>query len=188
MMLKRVLVMAGLASVLTVGMNSMSAQNGPVGGGPGPVPGGGTNGPVGPGGRFDPAQFHQRMTENLREQLGIKDDAEWKAIEPKARAVFEARMAAGGGPGAMRGMGRPPRDNPAAGQHHRGPGAPSVAAEALQKAIDAKAPAAELKTKLEAYRAEGKEKEAAVVKAQEDLRKLLTPQQEAVAVLNGLLK
>lgn len=182
MMLKRLLAVAGLATVLTIGQNCVVAQPGP--GGPGGGPGGGRFG--------DPAQMRQMMTDRLREQLDIKDDAEWKAIEPKVAAVFEARMAVGFGGGRGMGM-RPPRNNGgdnAQTQRPRGGfgGQPSPAAEALQKAIDAKAPAAELKAKLEAYRAEVKEKEAALTKAQDDLKKLLTPQQEAVAVLDGLLK
>ena len=167
---KNVLAMAGLATVLTVGMSSAFAQGGPGG----------------PRGNFDPAQFQQRMLDNTRQALDIKDDAEWKAIEPKVTAVMEARR---GVPNAGMGMmmRRPPQDGADQPQRPRGFGAPNPALEALQKAIDAKAPAAELKSKLEAYRAEVKAKQAALEKAQDDLKKVLSTQQEAVAVANGLL-
>jgi hypothetical protein len=67
-------------------------------------------------------------------------------------------------------------------------GEPSAAVTALQKAIDDKAPVADLKAKLAAVRAETKDKEARLEAAQEELRSYLTPRQEAIAVSNGLLK
>jgi hypothetical protein len=63
-----------------------------------------------------------------------------------------------------------------------------LASTALRDAIEAKAPAAELKTKLAAVRAETKAKEAKLDAAQEELRGVLTARQEAIAVANGLLK
>jgi hypothetical protein len=57
----------------------------------------------------------------------------------------------------------------------------------LQKAIDAKAPKAEVKAALEKYVAARKAKQAELEKAQEELRKVLTSRQEAIATLNGLL-
>jgi hypothetical protein len=189
MKLNKVLLMAGLVATLALGTGSVFAQ-GQEGG-----PGGGPGGQGGPGGmRFDPAQFRQRMLDNYREQLGVKDDSEWKVLESQITKVMEARMEVGFGGGGM-GMMRPRRNNDSASassnnnnQNRRGPFAPSAAAEALQKAIDAKAPSAEIKTKLDAYRADVKAKEDKLTKAQDDLKKLLTPEQEAVAVLGGLLK
>ena len=67
-------------------------------------------------------------------------------------------------------------------------GNPGPEAEALQKAIEAKAPADELKSKLAKLREARKVKEANLEKAQEDLRKVLSVRQEAAAVLAGLLK
>ncbi len=72
------------------------------------------------------------------------------------------------------------------GQRRFGP-PPSPEAEALQKAIDAKAPKAELKAAVEKYQAARKVKLAELEKAQDDLRKVLTARQEAIATLNGLL-
>ena len=64
---------------------------------------------------------------------------------------------------------------------------PSPEAEDLQKALDAKASPDELKAKLAKFREARKVKEAALTKAQEDLRKVLTVRQEATAVSMGLL-
>lgn len=66
-------------------------------------------------------------------------------------------------------------------------GTPSPEAEALQKALDAKASSAELKTALARYADSRKTKQAALEQAQAELRKVLTVRQEAIASLNGLL-
>ena len=67
-------------------------------------------------------------------------------------------------------------------------GQPGPELEALEKAIDDKAPADEVKAKLAKFRAARKAKEAALEKAQDELRQALSPRQEAGAVLAGLLK
>jgi Spy/CpxP family protein refolding chaperone len=64
---------------------------------------------------------------------------------------------------------------------------PSQEEEALQKAIDSKASKAEMKAALDKYVASRKTKQADMEKAQAALRELLTPRQEAIATLNGLL-
>ncbi|MCO5052223.1 MAG: hypothetical protein M9920_07965 [Verrucomicrobiae bacterium] len=131
-------------------------------------------------GNFDPAEMRQRMLQRTREELEVKDDSEWKAIEPLVTKVGEARMAIGfgrfggrGGPGGPGGPGGFGQANPSA--------------DALQKVIDAKASNNETKAALAKYVADRKAKQAALDKAQEELRKVLTPRQEAIATLNGLL-
>lgn len=138
--------------------------------------------------RFDPAQMQQRMMERYKEQLEITDEQEWKAIQPLIQKVQEARVASMGrgmfGFGGRRGGPGGPEGEQ--GQRRFGP-PPSPEAEALQKAIDAKAPKAELKAAVEKYQAARKVKLAELEKAQDDLRKVLTARQEAIATLNGLL-
>ena len=58
----------------------------------------------------------------------------------------------------------------------------------VQKAVEDKAPADEIKEKVAKLREARKAKEIALEKAQEDLRKALSPRQEAGAILAGLLK
>jgi hypothetical protein len=65
---------------------------------------------------------------------------------------------------------------------------PSPEAEALQKAIDDNSPAAQVKAALAKYEASQKAKQAKLVQAQENLRKVLTVKQEAQATLLGLLQ
>ncbi|MEO8427777.1 MAG: hypothetical protein ABI651_11770, partial [Verrucomicrobiota bacterium] len=132
-----------------------------------------------------------------KEQLEVKDDAEWKLISERIEKVTTARREVGfpgggfgrggrGGPGGPGGGGG--GDQAAAGRRGGFGGEPSPEAEALRKAIEAKAPTEELKAKLAKFREARKVKEANLETAQEDLRKVLTPRQEAVAVLAGLLK
>jgi hypothetical protein len=148
----------------------------------------------------DPEEFRQRMAERLREQFGVTDDAEWKIIEGKIQNVTEARRMAGGGMGfggmggfAGRRGGGEPADRGGQGAR-RGPGGPgfggppSAEVEELRKAIEAKAPADEIKAKLAKVREARKANEAKLEAAQEELRKVLSVRQEAVAVMSGLLK
>lgn len=145
-------------------------------------------------GNFDPAEFQQRMMERVKDQLEVKDDTEWKAIEPLVTKVMEARreqMAFGAG-GMMRGMGFGRRGGDQGGSSTDRPrspfgGEPSPEAEALQKAIDTKAANADIKAALAKFREAKKAKEAALTKAQDELRKVLSVRQEAIAVNNGWL-
>lgn len=188
--------MAGAAVVLTPAVGTALAQdNAPAApqaggqGGPG-GPGGPGGGQGGRRGNFDPAQFRQRMMERYREQLGVKDDAEWGVIEGRINKIDEARrstMRGFGGFGGGRGPGGP--GGPGGGQGNRGGGPQANPdAEALQSALDSGASAEEIKIKLAAYREATKKKEAELAKAQDDLRQLLSVKQEAAAVLLGLLK
>jgi hypothetical protein len=160
--------------------NNPGGQGGPGGrGGPGMGPGGGGPGPM----NFDPAQMQQMMLDRYKQMLEVTDDAEWTAIKPLVQKVMEARMAgfAGMGRGMMGGRGGP------------GGGPPGMfgqampEAEALQKAIDAKASKAEIKAALAKLVAARQAKQNELLQAQDNLRKVLTTRQEATATLNGLL-
>jgi hypothetical protein len=182
------IVMAGMAAMMSLGTSQVLAQPNS----------GGQRGPGAPGsggrsGRgFDPAQMQQRIMERYKEMLEVTNDDEWKAIEPRVQKVMDLRRDSFSG--MARGFfGRGPRggDRSASGdqgQQRRGMfGAPNPEADALQKAIDSKASKAEMKAALEKYVASRKAKQAEMEKAQVALRELLTPRQEAIATLNGLL-
>ena len=163
-----------------------------------------------PQGNFDLAQMRERMQERLRTQFEVTDDSEWKLISERIAKVMEARRnVGGGGPGGFgggpggaggpppQGMNRNSSGPRQSGSDQRppegsmGPGfnrESNPELDALRKAIDAKASKEEIKTKLEQLRAARKAKEAELEKAQADLRQLLTARQEAIAVVNGLLK
>jgi hypothetical protein len=151
-------------------------------------------------GNFDPAEFQKRMLERMRESFDVKDDGEWKLISERIQKVTDARREVGGGFGGFTGGrgpggpgGAPGGDNANAGDGNRRPGGfggreSNPDQEALQKAIQDKAPTEEIKAKLAKLRESRKEKEAKLEKAQEDLKQVLSVRQEAVAVMFGLLK
>ena len=146
-------------------------------------------------GNFDPAQFRQRQIDNYRERLDVKSDEAWNKLEPLIGKVMDAQrdarmgMGFGFGRGGRGGGGDGGGDQANANTNrNRGGGRPNPEADALQKAIDDKASAEELKSQLAKFREARKEKETALTKAQEELRKALSPRQEAGAVLAGLLK
>jgi len=185
------LALAGMTAMISLGASQVVAQ-------PNDAPPGGPGGPGGQGGRpgqgnFDPAQFQQRMMERTKAMLEVTNDDEWKAIEPRVQKIRDLQREAFGGMGrGMFGRGPRPGDNAQANsqnQQRRGGmfGTPNPEAEALQKAIDSKASKAEIKAALEKYVASRKAKQAEMEKAQSALRELLTPRQEAIATLNGLL-
>ena len=174
----KVLALAGFVAVMGLGAGNALAQG---------------------RGNFDPAQFRQMRIDRMRDQLDVKDDAEWKVLETSIGKVIDAQMEAatsrfgGMGRGGNRGgSSTNSASSDTSGQNNRrqrgGFGTPSPEAEALQKAIDDKAPADVIKAKLAALRDANKVKEDKLEAAQADLRKLLTTKQEAVAVLGGLLK
>ena len=170
---------AGVALALVATASQLPAQNTPPAAPGAAAPGGRTRG------NFDPAEFRTRMLDRAREQFEVKDDAEWKLISERLEKVYTAGRDARSG--SSFGGGRTPRpgDNNTPSPFR---GEPNPDAEALQKAIETKAPAAEIKTKLAKYRDSRKEREAKLDKAQDDLRQLLSARQEAQAVLMGLLK
>jgi hypothetical protein len=150
-------------------------------------------------GNFDPAQMRQDALDRMKERLEVKDDAEWKLIEAALGKVMDSQREVMAG--RMRGMfggGRRNRGNNgdtastdnANNNRPRGGafGTPPAEFEDLQKAIDDKAPADEIKAKLAKLRDYNTAKEAALVKAQEELKALLTSRQEAICVLAGMLK
>lgn len=175
--LKSLLLLAGVAAALNTG--SVMAQDRP-----------------------DPEQFRQRMMDGMRERLEVKSDDEWKIISERLEKVMTARRDAGGfgGGGMMFGRGGPGggrRDGGngggGAGERRGGRGGgffgeqPQEAKD-LQAALEAKAPAEEVKAKLEKYRAYKKAKEEELKKAQGSLKEVLNARQEATAVMMGMLQ
>lgn len=195
MKLNRILTLCAMTLALAVGAGSALAQDnggGPGGGGPG---GGGPGGGGFGGGRnFDPAQMQQRMIEGIRDTLNFTNDTEWTAVQPLVQKVVEARMSAGNGGNAMRAMfGRNRNRNGGQGgqgQQNRnrfGP-QPGPEEEALQKALDDDAPAGQIKDLLAKYKTAQAAKQAKLESAQDALKSVLTPKQEAQAYLLGLVR
>ncbi|MGD1088924.1 MAG: hypothetical protein ABR955_09410 [Verrucomicrobiota bacterium] len=184
MKMKQLMAICGMAGILFLGVGNAVAQN---------DNGGGNGGGFGGGrGNFDPAQFQQRMMDNIRDQLGYTNDTDWNAVQPLVQKVMDARRDVGFGGGMGRMFGRGNRggnnDNANGNGGRRGFfGTPSPEAEALQQAIDNNAPTAQIGDALAKYRASQKAKQAKLEQAQENLRSVLTVKQEAQATLMGLL-
>ncbi|HEY1490728.1 MAG TPA: hypothetical protein VGF90_06785 [Verrucomicrobiae bacterium] len=184
MKINQLFVVCGMAAMLFLGAGNAFAQNDNGGNG-----GGNGGGGFGGRGNFDPAQFQQRMMDNIKDQLGFTNDTDWSAVQPLVQKVMDARRDVGfGGMGRMFGRGN--RGGDQGGGNRRGMfgGTPSPEAEALQKAIDDNAPSAQIKDLLAKYQASQKDKQAKLAAAQENLRAVLTTRQEAQATLLGLVQ
>ncbi len=183
--MNRILALAGVSALLALGTgagNAQENQNRPERGDRG------DRGDRGGRGNFDPEQMRVRMMERYREAFEVKDDAEWKLVEGRITKVSDARREMGGGMGRMFGGPGGPGGRDGGGRRGGFFGEPSPEAEALQKALEAKASADEIKTKLAKYRESQKAKQATLEKAQAELRQVLSVKQEAQAVLMGLLQ
>jgi len=161
-------------------------------------PQGGFGGGAGGGGidfrNMDPQQMmnmiQQRINDSFREQMGVTNDADWSLIEEKISAVTKARLAtvadAMMGMGGMRGGGGFGGGGGGGGLQNLF-GQPSPEAQALQQAVESDAPGTQIHALLVKFQTVRKEKQAALAKAQDDLRSVLTTRQEGIAVLGGLL-
>jgi len=191
MNLKQTLAIAGVAALLCGVTGGVMAQDngGGGGGGGGPRRGGGGFG-GGFGGNMDPAEMQQRIMDSIRDQMSVTNDEEWNIIQARLQKVMDARREVGG-PNFGRLFRRRNNDggDNGGGGGRRGGffGQPSPELESLQNAIDNNAPTEQVKAAMEKYRAAHKAKEAALEKAQDDLKSVLTVKQEAVAVSLGLV-
>jgi hypothetical protein len=145
---------------------------------------------------MDPAAQRQAQLDVYKTAFGVTDDGEWAVLEGAIGKVIDARTSIrsyvippprGGRGGAAAAGGANANGAPPGGGRGGFGAPPSDEATALQAAIDNKAPADEIKAKLAALRAAYAAAQAKLTAAQEDLKKLLTSRQEAVAVLDGLL-
>jgi len=136
-------------------------------------------------------EFRQRSTQRLKEQLSVKDDAEWKVIEPRISAVQEAQRSLSGGGFGGRGM----RGNRGGGEGRQGGQQQEEPQTEVGKKMAAlrtvlqneKAEASEIKKALAELRESKKKAEQDLAKARTALREVLTQRQEAVLVVMGTL-
>ena len=104
MKLNRIITLCAIAGALALSVGDIFAQdngggNGGNGGGQGGQGGGQRRNRQGGGpggGNFDPAQFQQRMMDNIREQLNFTNDTDWSAVQPLVQKVMDARRDVGG--------------------------------------------------------------------------------------------
>ena len=191
MKLNRILTLCAVTATLALGTGSLLAQdNGNANdNGGGRRNGGG--GPGGPGGRnFDPAQFQQRMMDNIRDQLNFTNDTDWSAVQPLVQKVLDARRDVSG-PGMRAlfgGRNRGGQGGQGGGRGGMFGGQPSPEQEALQKALDDDAPTAQVKDLYAKYKAARAAKQAKLEAAQDALKSVLTSKQEAQAYMLELVR
>ena len=163
---------------------------------------------------FDPSAMRDRMLDFLRQRLEITDDAEWDIIKERIAKVTELRQSSGDNPaGSMRalaaigggggapgagerdganangGNGGGPGGGPGGNFRQRGGREGAVPPEtvALVQALRSQSSEAEIISRLAKLRAARQLEAVVLAQAQEDLRIVLTPRQEAIAVIAGLL-
>lgn len=160
------------------------------------------NGAGGGRGNFNPAAMRAQMLDRLKTQMGATDD-EFAAIQPKLEKVMTLQRDANGGGGrggfgaggaaggrrnrggAAADAGATPAATPAAGTELS---AVQKASADLRAALDDKASTpADIKTKLDAFRAAKAQAKTDLAAAQKDLASVLTQRQEALLVMNGML-
>jgi hypothetical protein len=189
MKLNRIITLCAIAATLALSIGSTFAQAQDNGGGNN---GGGRNRQGGGGGfqNMTPEERQKMMMDNVRQSLSFTNDTDWSAVQPLVQKVMDARRDVGFGAG-MRGMFGRNRG----GQGGRGGGGPggmfgqaSPEQEALQKALDDDAPAAQVKDLLAKYKTSQQAKQAKLEAAQDALKAVLTSKQEAEAYLLGLVR
>jgi ribosomal protein L9 len=128
------------------------------------------------------------MMDNLKERLGAKDD-EWQAISPRLEKVMTLSFQSRAG-GAMRMFGRNRGGDQGGGNRFGGQSdsAVSRAQQDLNATLDnPNASADEIANRLKALRDAHEQAKQELVKAQQDLKEILTQRQEAVLVMMGML-
>jgi Spy/CpxP family protein refolding chaperone len=162
---RRLVGAAALALAVAAAILPAAAQDAAPPPAPDAAPSNRANGGGGRGrGNYSP----EAMLENLRKRLGVTDDAEWSVIAARITAVRTLQRGTGGF-GGFRGNGGNPEQ------------------QALREAVTDQLPDAEIKARLERFRAVRKENEAKLVQARADLVAVLTVRQEAMLVMMGLL-
>jgi hypothetical protein len=204
MKLNRIITLCAMAAAMTLSTGSLFAQDNGGGNGGGNNAGqdnggnGGNGGQGGQGGQrrnrqgggfgnFDPAQMQQRMVDGARDRLEFTNDTDWSAVEPLVQKVVAARFDVGMGMRGMFGGRNRGGNNGGPGGGRPGFGQTGPEQEALQNALDANAPAGQIKDLLAKYKAVQKAKQDKLEAAQADLKAVLTTKQEAEAYLMGLV-
>lgn len=212
-MLRRAVQVGAVACVVALMMGRRSAAQqggagGPWGGGRGMMFDPNQIRQMMMGGMFDPTQVRQRMMERIRERLGVKDDAEWKVIEPRLRKLMDLNQQAlmgraqgmfgtllgplgrfGGGRGGPGGGNDAGQTLPVRGSGPNGQRSALDNALAQLRTTLANQSAApdDIKRALTVVREAGLKMQQDRAMAQADLKKILTLRQEAVLVEMGQL-
>ena len=182
------IMLAALAAVFLISANPVAAQGVPQARN-------GNNG-TGRAGR-DPAQVEAQRLDRYRQLFEVDSADEWKVISAAIQKVQKAQREARvtrfgrglgfGANGRNRGNNARTRTNAPAQGNANDTTQTNPDVTALQAAVDAKAPEAEIRGRVAKLRETMKVKQANLLQAQGELRQILTVRQEAIATVAGLL-
>ena len=137
-----------------------------------------------------------RTLERARLKLEVTDDQEWKIIQDRLERVLRAQRDYQNGlfstksralnPGAKKADRGVATTDPGAG--NRPKGTSDTDAGTLRKLVESKAESNQIKLALTHIRGTLREQQDELERAQEDLRSVLTPRQEAISLLAGWLR
>ncbi|HTQ31331.1 MAG TPA: hypothetical protein VMI53_08985 [Opitutaceae bacterium] len=122
-----------------------------------------------------------RLLEKLRDRMGVTDDEEWNVISTRIAKVEELRRSLAAGTRALAASGDKIKKS------DRGGSSSTPEIDALREAVSDQLPDAEIRARLTRAREAYQRTEAELVKAQADLRSVLTVRQEAMLVMAGIL-
>ncbi len=148
---------------------------------------GGDRGRGGPGG----GDFRQRILDNIKQQMGVTNEDEWKVITAKLEPVMAKRMETMGGMGGMlRGSSRGGRggDDDNANNERPRSGVETASRELGELLKNKDASEDQIKDKLTAFREARDKARAELATAQKELKEILMPRQEAVLVQYGMIE
>ncbi|MCE5280121.1 MAG: hypothetical protein ABFD92_05970 [Planctomycetaceae bacterium] len=133
-------------------------------------------------------RFRQQLTDRLKQSLGVANDEEWKALQPRLEKVTALRAQSMGFGGRTRGN-RRGGDNNNNARNAEPQNDVAKASADLQKVLqNADAKPQEIKTALDALRAARAKARDDLAKAQKELQEVLTLRQEAQLVSMGMLE
>ncbi len=149
----------------------------------------GERGEEGRRGMRSPEERRERMTQRMKDYLEVKDEEQWKVLQPRLEKVMDLRQQTTGMAPGMMMFGRGPRpDGGPEGEMDRERNAVEKASDELQTLlVPDKAEPEKIKAALTALRQAREQAQQELVKAQAELKEGLTLQQEAKLVLAGYL-
>lgn len=134
-----------------------------------------------------PVFSNTSILDKLRAKLEIQDEAEWRIVKVRIEAILKAKRDASSGEMDM--MSLMFSGNKISGRQGilaKG-SSKSKERKMLQRAIDSNSNQTELKQAIEVYNQMRQRKIKNLQNAQNELREILTPRQEAIATLIGIL-
>jgi hypothetical protein len=140
------------------------------------------------------SEKHSKILDRHRERLEIKDDAEWEVIRPRIENILRAEKELRDALSSSSRKLSSPKDrnsrtsSESASASSRSEPQPDTDVVLLRRLVEGNAPAKEIKERLTRVRQMIQQKRDALENAQEELRSVLSVRQEAIAVLQGLLR